>query len=439
MTDRLETRVADALNDLVAGTHADEEFVGRLLAATMDTPVDRRKQRTVWPALSTAATILAVALVVTLVVRPSSHRSTPQLHSGHITSAPVSPTKPPPVEAALQVCTVPMPDAWIRASKQVSGPADPAVASTTGLTVLTMTPAGDAITFSNVVDAQSDGALVLVQPDGATRVLYSLPPSQVGQRETAIKSAQTDGRWVVFDLVDSSGIRTSIRALNLVSRTVLDIWDARPATQISAPQLLNGSAYWGEVGVNTPSAGHIYGYQLASGHRRTVDSGEVINPTVLGGALEWTRGTSPQWLGTPHLPSGYPINAGKPYALAQQGTTAAWTDWDQSGADPLPTVMIQQGNNAVPRTAYRGTQAPDDAAHQPQPFALTGNYLIYTDGANLLALDLRTGAAIQIVPYDPDFVRAAAANGTLAINTLGAKGGSHLALLRPSDLPEPHC
>jgi hypothetical protein len=101
--------------------------------------------------------------------------------------------------------------------------------------------------------------------------------------------------------------------------------------------------------------------------------------------------------------------------------------------------MVQTAGSAAPQVAFRGTHAPEDIAHQPTPFALIGNYLVYSDGTDLLALDLHTRAAIQLSEYIPSFIGAAASDGILAIDTFGSKGGGHLALLRPADLPEPHC
>lgn len=447
MKDRVEVRVAAALQDLAGATRADDAVLARLLEAVAEPSVAlsgvHRRQR-IWPALvSIAAAVVTLAVVITFLARPSSHRPAPPVHSGPSRPAPVTPTATattsPPQPQVLQRCVVPMPQAWLDRLQEIPPPAAGPVAAFAGLTVLAMTTSGDVITYSNAGDQHAAGALVLVHPDGTTRVLYSIPLPQVGQLASEIQTAQSDGTWVVFDLAGlGDGVRTRIQALNMTSGAMVDITNAQGGAELFAPQLLDGTVYWGEVQPNDPSSGRIYGYTLASGGRTTIDSGEVIGPTVLGGALEWGRSGKPRWLGQPHLPAGYPVIV-KPYPLVQDGPAAAWTDWDQSGRPPLPTVMVRRPSGATPQTAYRGPSPNFDAARQPRPFALTGNYLVYTDGTNLLALDLRTGAAIQIQPYEPGFVRAAAANGILAIDTFGSKGGSHLALLHPDDLPEPHC
>ena len=442
MTDAAEELVRSALGELAGTTRTDEVVLARLLDAIAQPRQVPRRWRALPAVVSVAATVVAVAVVITFLARPASHRPVPPAHSG-ATSQPVpvtpSATISAPAQPVPQRCVVPMPQAWSERMQEIRPPAAGAVGSVAGLTVLAMTSSGEVIAYSNVADQQAEGALVLVHPDGTTRVLYSIPPPLIGQRAQQIATAQSDGSWVVFDLADlGGGVRTRIQAVNLKSGALVDITSAQPGIELSVPQLLNGTAYWGEWRPNDPSGGRIEGYDLTTGRRSTIDSGEVIGPTVLGGALEWARSGSPQWLGTPQLPAGYPIIV-KPYPLVQNGTLAAWTDWDQSGPHPLPTVMIQRVGEATARIAYRGTSADFDVAHQPRPFALSGNYLIYTDGANLLALDLATGAAIQIQAYQPGIDRAAAANGILAIDTAGAKGGSHLALLHPDDLPQPHC
>ena len=444
MSDRLEEAVVAVLQDLTRSVQADEAFLSRLLETMAEPQHAVRRPRRWLPGASVAAVVVTLALVIAFLVHPSSHRPAPPVHSVptrslRATPTPTSTASPTPA-TPLQKCIVPLPNAWSDGWQGIPPPGSGAVGSFAGLTVLAMTGSGDVVTYSNVASAQAQGALVIVHPDGATRVLYSVPPIQVGQSTADIETAQTDGTWVVFDLV-SNYIRTRIEAVKLDSGALLDIATAGPRTQLSVPQLLNGTAYWGELrdNVDAASAGHIYGEALASGARTNVAAGEVSNPTVLGGAVEWSgRNGAVQWLGTPHLPAGYPIIA-KPYPLVQDGSSAAWTDWDETGARPLPTVMVHRPDDATPQTAYRGSSGDFDAAHQPRPFALIGTYLVYTDGERLLALDLGTGAAIQLTTFEPAVVRAAAANGTLAIDTAGSKGGSHLFLLPPAALPEPHC
>lgn len=395
--------------------------------------------RAAWPRLAAAAGVFALVITL-LLVRPWSHRPTSSIHSGQRRQRLVTPTTArAPVAEIVQGCVLQLPRTWTDAIQEVPTPAVGAVGASAGLTVLSMTPSGETIASSNVVDAHSDGALVLVRPNGATQVLYSVPAARIGHRLTQIESASTDGEWVVFDLVDSRGAPESIRAVNLRSKAVLEISRPPSGTEISDPHILHGTAYWGELQVNAPSDGHIYGYELRSARRMTVDSGAVVNPTVLGGALEWTRNGSSKWLGTPHLPAAYPVIPVKPYPLVQNGSAAAWTDWDDSGARPLPTVVVKTANDARARIAYRGSRAQDDASRQPKPFALISSYLVYSDGADLLALDLKTGAALRLAAFVPGIVRASAANGVLAMDTLGSKGGAHLALLHPAGLPEPHC
>jgi len=438
MSDRLEVLVARTLDDVAQATRPDDAFVGRLLSALAPVPAARPRRRT-WPAaVLVAAAVLVLALIIALLARPSSNHSAPPVHSGPPTVLPSVISTPGP-QGVLQRCVVPLPGAWRAAMHEVRPPVAGAIASTDGLIVLAMTPAGDAITYSTVTDGSGQGALVLVHPNGATRTLYTVPPAQAGQPSSSIQTAQADRRWVVFDLVDSTGVRTGIRAVNLSSLAVAVLATAQPGRQLSAPQLLDGSAYWGELRPDVPTGGHVYGRNLATGHRRPVDSGDVFGPTVLGGALEWARGQTAQWLGTPHLPSAYPVLPAKPYPLVQDGPAAAWTDWDQSGSRPFPTVMTAFPDDGSVRIAFRGTEAPEDVQHQPRPFALTGNYLVYSDGAALLVLDLRTGAAVELSRYEPGSVTAGASNGVLAFDALGAKGGGHLALLRPAGLPEPHC
>ena len=90
--------------------------------------------------------------------------------------------------------------------------------------------------------------------------------------------------------------------------------------------------------------------------------------------------------------------------------------------------MIQLPDSA-PQIAFRGVSNDFDAAHQPRPLALIGHYLVYMDASNLLALDLRTHAAVVLSEFYPGFITAASANGTLAVDLLGSKGDGHLALL----------
>jgi len=447
MNSRGETAITEALVDLANATRTDQAVINRLLEVVAEPPQTnvRRQGHRVWPLLvSSAAVVLGLGVVIALLLHPAPKQPSPPVNSSPTQStAPAPrPTSTTSVSAAsvLQRCVVPMPNSWIKAMTEVPPPPDGEVmGSDSGLTVLAMTPTGDAITYSNVMDQHSAGALVLVHPDGTTRTLYSLQ-FPLGQPMAQIQTAQTDGRWVVFDLGDfDGGKRSAIKAINLNSGATRDIAAVRAGMELSAPQVLNSTAYWSEVSTDGTSTGHVYGYGLSSGRRSTIDTGSIPQPpAVVGGALQWSRGNATQWLGTPHLPADYPVIA-KPYPLVQDGASAAWTDWDQSGTKPLPTVMIKRANQATAQIAYRGTNSDFDVQHQPRPFALTGAYLIYTDGADMLALNLDTGAAVQVQPYDPDFVRAAAAKGVLAIDTLGSKGGSHLALLRPADLPEPHC
>ena len=296
-----------------------------------------------------------------------------------------------------------------------------------------MSPTGAVLTSS---DSAPNGELVLVQPDRSTRVLYRLATSLAGQSSLRLGTGQLDSQWAVFDVVlgGGQGAIGAIEAVNLSTGTVHVVRDASLGTEliVSAPQLLDGHVYWSEV--SNTGQGNVYDYDLASGTKATLDSGGVIDPEVVGGAVEWGRDGKLIWHGSPSVPPGFQVDPGKIVTLLQDGSTYAWSAWSGTGTAQRHVIYMATSGMQKPEIVY----TPPSADIVPTLLALSGPYVIF-DNTYITVLDTRTGAATTLTSSPSPFTTAAAAGGVIALNIVGSKGGAQLVLIRTDALTELHC
>lgn len=454
----VQRQIASTLRDVASGTDADIELVERLIhtaraaAGTQPGGAGRRprRHRVVWiKPLLAAALVAAIAGCAAILLNLPRHQMPP---STATTTAPPTPTPSGSASTSAAVpvangpfrpwtCTVPSPDRWAAAwSRFIRPPGAAPTDLTHGLSILDMSSTGAVLAFSTATPpGQSHGEVVLVRPDQSTRVLYRLPTTLAGQNTLRVTAGQLDTQWAVFAVTLGGGQGTvgAIDAVNLSTGTgtVHVIRDASLGTllQVSAPQLLNGHVYWSEL--SNTGHGSVYDADLATGTRTTLDSGDVIDPQIVGGAVEWGRNRTVVWHGTPTLPPGLQITPGKTVTLLRDGATFAWTQWTGTGTDQKQVLYMAKLGAAKPKAVY----TPPTPDVIPQLLALSGPYVIFDD-TSITALDTRTGAATTIVTgSQPGSTTAAAAGGVIALNQIGAKGGTQLALAHTTDLPELRC
>ncbi len=445
-TSVVEQQVTTTLNEVASVTHADSELIERLIRnAQVGYPSARaERHRPVWIRPLLAATVVAaIAAAAVLGNLPGRH-----VHPGTATStapAPSASRSPssaptPTVPKANSpfrplACTIPFPDSWASVQSPIIRPPGAAsYAASSGLSILAMSATGAVLASS---DLAPNGDLVLVRPDRSTRVLYRLPTSLAGQPSLRLGSGQIDTQWAAFAVIlgRGQGAIGAIEAVNLATGTVHVVRDAGLGTDmiVSDPQLLDGHVYWSEV--SNTGQGKVYDYDLATAGQSTLDSGAVIGPQLIGGAIEWSRDGKVVWHGSPSLPPGFHVDPGKTVALLQDGSTYAWRAWVGTGTAQRDVIYLTTSGRQKPVVVYR----PPSADIVPALLALTGPYVIFDNNTDITVLDTRTGAATTLTSSRPPFTTAAAAAGLIALNVVGSKGGAQLVTIRRDALTELHC
>lgn len=447
----LEQQITDSLSDVATATHADNTVIERLIrnAQAHNAPMDPPRRPAVWvrPVFAAAA-VAAIAAGTVVLLNGTHHTTTPSTSTTTSTTATPAPSPSrsslttPKVEDRFHSlsCTVPTPAGWDRAFSPIIRP--PGTSSfdlTSGLSILGISSGGTVLASSDIAP---HGELVRVQPDGSTRVLYRLPATLAGQSTRHFGDGQIDNQWAVFDVIIGGGQGSvgAIDAVNLATGSLQVVRAASLGTLaiVSAPQLLHGHVYWSEV--DNTGQGSVYDYNLSTQTRSTLDTGAVSSPQVIGGAVAWGRGAKGPngtlvWHGTPDLPPRFHAEPGVSSTLLRDGTVYAWSGWQGTGATQQQVIYMATAGMNKPDVVY----TPPPANGTATLLALTGPYVIFTNNTAILALDTRTGAATTLVPSQQPFTTAAAANGIIALNVLGSKGGAQLVTLRTDALTELHC
>ena len=440
MSTDIELRIRAALH---AGAEAitDDPAAARPPSgpgASADTDVEAapRRIRDHWAWIAAAASVAVIAgLVIAL---RDSGRPAPPARS--VTPTISSPAPSPSSDIRPVSCLTQLPASWERALWTTGRVQPPSGTSgTAGLPILGMTPGGDVI--SSTSTSTTPQRLLRVRPDRSIDPLYTVPQATPGQGTTRIGgSAQADSRWVVFSLIvgDGQGARGGIDAVDLDTHEVRTIRSTDLGTEliVSEPMLLDGKVYWSEV--TNAGEGHVYEYDLSSSARRTLDSGLVTGPQVLGGGVVWMRGdTTVVEHVPPTLPSGYSPQFNKEGTLLVDGSTSAWLDPQRSA------LRITTAAHPAGVTVYTAPNAILSL------LALSGRYLFWSDGMHITVLDTRTGASSYLergVAAVPQFdnvtaagANAAVASGIVAATRSGASGGAELGIAPVSDLPDLRC
>jgi len=399
--------------------------------ASADTEIDTApwRIRDHWTWIAAAASVALIAgLVIAL---RDGGRPAPPARS--VTPTISSPTPSPSSDIRPVSCLTKLPASWERALWTTGRVQSPGTGAA-GLPILGMTPAGDVI-------SSTSERLVLVRRDHSIHPLYTASQSTSGQGPVRIGgSAQADSRWVVFSLIigGGQGGRGGIDAVDLDTHEVRTIRSTDLGTEliVSEPVLLDGKVYWSEV--TNAGEGHVYVYDLSTSARRTLDSGLVTGPQVLGGGVVWMRGdTTVVEHVPPTLPSGYSPQFNKQGTLLVDGSTSAWLDPQRSA------LRITTAAHPAGVTVYTAPNAILSL------LALSGRYLFWSDGMHITVLDTRTGASSYLergVAAVPQFdnvtaagANAAVASGIVAATRSGASGGAELGIAPVSDLPDLRC
>ncbi|MGN6608837.1 MAG: hypothetical protein ACTHMS_17730 [Jatrophihabitans sp.] len=366
-------------------------------------PVDRaapaRWRRMALP-LTVAAAVAAAAVGLSLAGRGHDNSAPPVTRSTVPvpTSTTVSSVPPrPPSTAAFpqaQRCDTADSTAWTAAMHGPELIGIPPGTVMAGLVYLAgVDRRGDAI----AVETTNPGRLVTVRPDGTTTVLYTAPQQVDPSTPVRIGDATApDGDWTAVSLIagGGQGERSGIVAVNIrtrATRTVRAVGNFDLIVQ--TPFVAGGAVRWVEstnVGVSRG-----YAYDLATGRRSDVSVASA----------------------TP--PSGLEVRAGNLHAFQQS-----------SGG--RTHLLVQRGSE--PAVDVASTDS-DGLTHL---LALTDRFLLWSDVHGLHLLDLRSGAGTVLDQSTLD-AGAAAAAGTLAVNTESAKGGPLLGVAREADLPALHC
>lgn len=393
------------------------------------TRAQQRRARLVWAVAAAVIVVAVAALAVGLRARPD---------------------KAPPVHRPTVSPTGTTPSATPSGSRTVTGPAvggiHPASCAAANGASWTTTPvtAPDAPRYDitgelALAGVDSHGSAVLVEQTRPNRVLlaapsghptplrrlYTAPLAVPGQGDARIGSGMVDGNWSVFSIITGGGqgAPAGIEAVNTVSGAVQDVRDTSLGTELilSAPVVVNGVVYWSEN--RNTGAGHIYAYDLATGTRRTLETGPDFGPFTVGGGVYWGDGTHPKQVVTYRagtLPPGYAVAYATRASVVRAGDLVAWNRGTQ--------IVVRRGSG------------PAVAVVAGTPVALVDDYLVYRHGtAAMSVLDLRTGATLALPEPGPFGLAAAGGAGTLAANTLGAHGGSNVTLVHVTTVPRLRC
>jgi hypothetical protein len=436
MTTEIEDRVRAALQAGAAAITDDAKAPAQVWDGGPATRSPaRRLHRTRWAWLAAAACVAAVAALA-VGLRGGGHSAPPATSQSPSISPSPSRTVPSDPNAIHPAsCAVTLPDAWQQAFTTGRVPSPGASQTTSaGLPILAMTPSGDVVSATATVPQR----LVLVRPDRSIQTLYTAPRTIPGQGDAEIAGqAQADSGWVVFGLDVRQGEASldGIYAVDTKTRQVRTIRSTDLGTLpiVSPPVLLGGRVYWSEGLSVGPTS--MYQYDLASGVRTTLDTGQVITwPATVGGGLFWMNGSTTVEHVHATLPPGYVVHPTKANVLLQDGGTQAWV-----GSNGQRTALeMTTAEHPTPMIAF--TAPTSDTVLTP--LALARPYLIWSDANNITVLDTRTGATANLLPTGGLHLgidSAAAAGGTIALTQTGAKGGAQLSVVNSVDLPELRC
>lgn len=436
----MSTTLETALRDMLQERAGDIEAVpARLTHLERDADFEpdeevldaRPTRHSAWLLAAAVALVVAVAGAIIGIRQLGSHDTRPATpNSPAPTTTPTAPAHPGGLHPAA--CTVALPSQWARALFVDGAVEAPGPAASAGLPILAMTPSGDVVSSTNAVPRQ----LVLVRPDHSIVRLYTAPRTVPGQGTVRIGDAVANSRWVVFSLIlgGGQGARGGIYAVSLASHAVETVRSTALGALpiVSEPVLLDSKVYWSEGMSTGPMS--VYAYDLATGARNTLDTGQVSPPVSVGRGLVWWHGSSLVEHVRPTLPPGYTLQPSTADVLLSDGGTRAWAA-QQGGRE-----VLRMSTPAHPDPVTVFTTTDSDAVLSP--LALSGPYLIWSGPGDITVLDTRTGATTALVRtggLQQGFETAAAAHQVLALNDVGSKGGAQLILTAVSALPGLHC
>jgi hypothetical protein len=373
---------------LRAALRAGAELITVEPAELPELPSRRHKYWVVW-ALAAAAVVIAIAALS--VVAGHSPRSAPR-HSRSVAPAhhpsTVRSVSPPTLRGLHPATCVASNGDSIRQALRA------------GLIPIS----GPEHTEQPIVGVDARGQVVVVYsdeirvhgPGHASRAIYTAPSSLRldDGRIGSLPEPVFDGDWVAFATEPkrhgSPGL-SHLGVVNIQSGDVRMIYNRVGSSVLRRPILVHGVVYWTVTDLS--GSGLVYSYDIASGERHTVDSGQLGGPFTVGGGVYWAKDQSLVTHIPGVLPPGYVVQT-KPSAnpvFVVDGARVAWVRGDD-------ILVRQAGGPSV--SVYHST-----AGVQPQVVALVGPYLVWHDSVQydlkLIILDLRTGATARLTQIGP--------------------------------------
>jgi hypothetical protein len=265
--------------------------------------------------------------------------------------------------------------------------------------------------------------------------LYRVPDAVLGGQNGAISSAQGDAHWITFAVAVGDGQATTIElgVVNRATGAVSILRTLAPSTPLllSPPVLADGRIYWAEI--DSAASGTVYQHDPVSHVTTAVDHGDGLTwPAAVGAGLYWRRdGRLVTYRPGKALP-GFPLDSAKLPRIATDGTAAVWAASTTDGR-----VQLMFSRPGLPAAVVLLTSSADNVL---VPLAVSGPYVLWSDGQRFRALDLRTGAVSRIGDDNsPAFSTVAAGGGTIDVNQIGSKGGAQLSITTTAKLPELTC
>jgi hypothetical protein len=379
-------------------------------------PSLRTARRHLTVAAAAAAVVLAAGAAL-LAVR-LTHSPTPA-HPGPSPTA----TRPTPAPHGLSPlrCTAPLPAAWQQAMTAGTVSAPPGQV----LVPQAVTDAGQVIVVQARDHLPTTFKLVLVAPHRPIRTLYETPWTFHGDG-LGIGVVSTAGNLVAFDVGRHGPEQIVVVDIATGATTKLTL----TTPNVLGPVVFDGAVYWTEIrGAQGTGHGSLYRYDMATGHRSTLDSHATSAPVVVGAAVHWNRGTISRatheyridiasWPPGHVLPAGVdtsPIASG--YPLLSDGRTYVWEQ------DTNAAIIAERPEDGGPVTIV-----PPERAANGSLVGLTGDLVWW--GTSVL--DLRTGAAARANKSGSGDVAA----GHTAVIALAP---NRVAVLDIATLPTLHC
>ncbi|MEP7020255.1 MAG: hypothetical protein ABI808_06360 [Pseudonocardiales bacterium] len=348
----------------------------------------RPNHRTHWATFAAAAAVVVGIASVTVALRDrDTHHSQPVRPVTPVTP-PVTPRVTPPVTPPVTACTTTLPAAWTPAASTLGATSAIAIAVSSTGSVLATRDFGD----------KRD--VVIVERGSAPRSIFTVPDPD----QKTVDNGSLEGKWALVPVLrvprNANGVIGTVAAIVLVdttngrTRTIETVTDAEHQAghrTIDGAILRDGHVYWDLRPSYASQAGTVLDYEIATGQRRTIFSGQVSAPEADVVRVFWGDGSAASSAPAPEPLPPVVAAATRPArsraTLSTDGSYYAWVDsktrigwWAPGAAAPTYVTL------------------PADAAPGDDPSAgviVAGPYVYLngetTDGSYFV-LDMRTRA-----------------------------------------------